>query len=222
MGLSKSIKKRLNLKKINNALLHYPSQLEKESGKGLFIDCGSNLGQGYTYFSQYFKPSLYDAILIEPNPNCMVELKEKFKSLHGIEFLEAAVWINTDELDFFGLVENDKGATSDGGSIIKDHNSKMYEADTENSIKVKALSLAKLIEKKQGQYDQIIIKMDIESSEYAVLEDLIKTKTATYVDFMFIEFHHQYFKDQEEKYYNLQKSLIKNLKKIGVKVALWH
>ena len=98
----------------------------------------------------------------------------------------------------------------------------MYEADTNNSITVKAISLSELIKEKASDYDQIIIKMDIESSEYAVLEDLIKTNAAKHIDFMFIEFHHQYFKDQEEHYYNLGKSLVRQLKEQGVKVALWH
>jgi len=222
MGLLKSIKKRLNQRKINKALSHYPSVLKKAKGKGLFLDCGSNLGQGYTFFSQYFKPDLYDPYLIEPNPNCMEVLRDKFKSIEKANFIEAAAWINEDDLSFFGLVENERGATSDGGSVIKDHNSKMYESDAENSITVKAISLAKLIKEKANAYDQVIIKMDIESSEYAVLEDLIKTGAAKHVDFMFIEFHHQYFKDQEEHYYNLGKSLVKQLREQGTKVALWH
>ncbi|WP_299368585.1 FkbM family methyltransferase [Winogradskyella sp.] len=222
MGLLKSLRKRLNQRKIDNALKRYPARLRKQSGQGLFLDCGSNLGQGYTFFSQYFESSLYDTYLIEPNPNCMTVLREKFKSVNNINFIEAAAWINEDDLSFFGLVENEKGATSDGGSVIKDHNSKKYESDTENSITVKAISLSKLIKDKANAYDQIIIKMDIESSEYTVLEDLIKTEAAKHVDFMFIEFHHQYFKDQEEHYYNLGKSLVKQLRKLGSRVALWH
>lgn len=222
MGLLKSIKKRNNQYKINKALKHYPNVLKNNSGKGLFLDCGSNLGQGFTFFSQYFKPSLYDPYLIEPNPNCMEIIRDKFKSIDSINFIEAAAWINNDDLSFFGLVENDRGATSDGGSVIKEHNSKMYEADTNNSITVKAISLSELIKEKASDYDQIIIKMDIESSEYAVLEDLIKTNAAKHIDFMFIEFHHQYFKDQEEHYYNLGKLLVRQLKEQGVKVALWH
>ncbi|MEE4247618.1 MAG: FkbM family methyltransferase [Kangiellaceae bacterium] len=222
MGLLKSLRKRLNQHKIDYALKHYPSILKERSGKGLFLDCGSNLGQGYTFFSQYFEPSLYDAYLIEPNPNCMAVLKEKFKAMNNINFIEAAAWINEDDLSFFGLVENERGATSDGGSVIKDHNSKMYESDTENSITVKAISLSNLIKEKAKAYDQIIIKMDIESAEYPVLEDLIKTEATKYVDFMFIEFHHQYFEHQQEHYQTLGKLLVKQLKKQGTKVALWH
>ncbi len=222
MSISKSINKRVNKRTIDNALKSFPLKLKKASQKGLFIDCGSNLGQGYTYFKDYFTPNLYDAILIEPNPNCMTVVREKFKSINNIEFIEAAAWINEDKLNFFGLVENERGDTSDGGSIIEDHNSTMYKADVDNSITVDSISFSKLIEDKKDLYDQIVVKMDIESAEYKVLEDLIKTDAIKYIDLMFIEFHHQYFKDEQEDYIKLEKTLIKQIKSKGVKVALWH
>ena len=45
--------------------------------KGLFIDCGSNLGQGFTFFEQYFPLKTFDYILVEPNPFCKEELIKK-------------------------------------------------------------------------------------------------------------------------------------------------
>jgi len=35
------------------------------AGRGLFIDCASNIGQGYKFFSKYYTPNLYDYILVE-------------------------------------------------------------------------------------------------------------------------------------------------------------
>lgn len=222
MSIIKSINKRLNKRTIANALKAFPLKLKNTSQKGLFIDCGSNLGQGYTYFRDYFTPNLYDAILIEPNPNCMTVVREKFKSFDNIEYIEAAAWINEDQLNFFGLVENERGDTSDGGSIIEDHNSTLYKADVENSITVESISFSKLIEDKKDLYGQVVVKMDIESAEYKVLEDLINTDAIKYIDLMFIEFHHQYFKDKQKDYIKLEKTLIKQIKNKGVKIALWH
>lgn len=42
--------------------------------RGLFIDCGSNIGQGYKYFSRYYTPDRYDFVLVEPNKNCLAHL----------------------------------------------------------------------------------------------------------------------------------------------------
>ncbi|WP_179008428.1 FkbM family methyltransferase [Winogradskyella forsetii] len=220
MGLAKSIKKKIELKRFNDSITNLPIKSASKE-KGLFIDCGSNLGQGYTYFKDFFKPEFYDTVMIEPNPHCMKILKEQFQN-ENIEFIEAAAWINYDDLHFFGLVEDDRGETTDGGSVIDSHNSTFYEADKENSTKVKAISLADLILKKKASYSQIIIKMDIESAEYEVLKNMLETKAVDYVDYMYIEFHSQYFKDEQIKYKKLEKQLVKQLRRKDIGVSLWH
>lgn len=223
MGLLKSIRKRIRNYNLEKSLKNLPITSLEHKKKGLFIDCGSNLGQGYTFFKDYFKPEFYDTIMIEPNPNCMKVVKEKFQAQKNITFLEVAAWINTDTLQFFGLVEDDRGATSDGGSVVADHNGVFYEADKQQSIDVPAISLANLIIEKSKDYDQIIIKMDIESAEYEVLKDILKTKASQHVTHMYIEFHSQYFKEEEQaSYVDLEKNLIKQLKSDKVGVSLWH
>lgn len=46
------------------------------SQKGLFIDCGSNLGQGFTFFKKYYPLDSFDYMLIEPNPYCLPHLED--------------------------------------------------------------------------------------------------------------------------------------------------
>ena len=41
------------------------TKLVNSKNKGLFIDCGSNLGQGFTFFEQYFHLKIFDFILVE-------------------------------------------------------------------------------------------------------------------------------------------------------------
>ena len=65
----------------------------KGSKKGLFIDCGSNLGQGFSFFSKYFPLNKFDFILIEPNPYCEKELTRKInekKSEGSIQLINKA------------------------------------------------------------------------------------------------------------------------------------
>ncbi len=223
MSILKSIRKKVEKKQFENSLKEFPMQLETKYKRGLFIDCGTNLGQGYTFFKQYFTPKIYDAILIEPNPNCMAIVKKNFSNQSHITFMENAAWVNTEKLNFFGLVEDNRGKTSDGGSVLTNHNATFYEANKEQSIEVKALSLAELIKEKSKVYSQIIIKMDIESAEYEVLQDLINTKASEHISYMYIEFHSQYFAENEiKKYKDLEIQLIKNLKEENVGVSLWH
>ena len=52
--------------------------------------------------------------------------------------------------------------------------------------------------------------MDIESSEYEVLRDLLDTGAAKNIAHIFIEFHSEYFKEPESSHYReLEKSLVK-------------
>jgi len=64
--------------------------------------------------------------------------------------------------------------------------------------------------------------MDIESAEYEVLKDLIEKNTITKIDYLFVEFHDQYFETTEQpKYQKLEKKLIKEIRSKGVGVTKW-
>ncbi|MEZ4793278.1 MAG: FkbM family methyltransferase [Gelidibacter sp.] len=223
MSLKKSLRKKIRKHNFNKSLENLPKKKLKNGGKRLFIDCGSNVGQGYEYFRTYFTPESYDVVMIEPNPNCMQIIKEKFSAQKNVEFIEAAAWIDYNPLYFYGLVEDERGKTTDGGSVITDHNSIMYEVDKRSGIQVSAISLSDLIIEKAKTYHQIVIKMDIESAEYEVLADILKTDAKKYISYMYIEFHSQYFKESErEQYLHKEKHLIKNLRRNKVGVSLWH
>lgn len=61
--------------------------------RGLFLDCGSNIGQGFEYFRQHFTADHFDYELFEPNPNCLPYLERARACLpdHHIEIHNAAV-----------------------------------------------------------------------------------------------------------------------------------
>ena len=90
----------------------------------MFIDCGSNIGQGYNHFKKYFKPDRYDYVLIEPNPNCSEILIEKYGD--DADIIEKGVWTSETELDLFGLDESDDEFYQ-GGSLIESHNSSFVQ-----------------------------------------------------------------------------------------------
>jgi len=222
MGMFRRIKQRAY---IERAKVHLRALASKQASNGdrrLFVDCGSNVGQGYTFFKTYLPPEQYDAILIEPNPNCMGVLREQFSGYANLNFIEAAAWTKVGKLKLFGLVEDERGATTQGASVVADHNSSDYEADEEAAIEVDTFSLAELLTEKATEYDQIVVKMDIESSEYEVLRDLLDTGVAKNITHIFIEFHSEYFKEPESSQYRaLEKTLVNELRAAGVGVTIW-
>lgn len=195
---------------------------QKRIKKGLFIDGGSNLGQGYSFFRKYFPEDCFDVLFIEPNPNCMRVVKNKFRNIENSDFLQKAIWVKEDKLNFFGLVEDDRGNTSSGGSVVDNHNSSMYQSNKEKALSVDAFSFSDLLAIKSKTYNKIIVKMDIESAEYEVLKDLIDKNTITKIDHLFVEFHSQYFNKIEQPIYQkLEKEIIKSIKSKGVGLTQW-
>jgi FkbM family methyltransferase len=185
-----------------DALLSIAKVKSHVSGKGLFIDCGSNLGQGFEYFRRFFPLELYDYILIEPNPNCIPYLKRTCESLVGnIKIVDQAASTQEGHVKFFGLSEGNADPTSQGGSIVRGHNSRYYAADETRAITVKTFSLRQLVESQAANYASIILKLDIEGGEYKVLEDVIFHGTHLKLDFSYIEFHSQYMAEPESSEY---------------------
>ena len=185
----------------------------------LFIDCGSNLGQGFRFFRKYFKPDIFDYILIEPNPNCTHELMKLTNE--NISLINKGVWTEKTKLKFYGVSETED-KTSVGGSFIDNHNSVWYESDKANAIEIETISLSELILEKKEKYDTIVIKMDIESSEYEVLQSLISNDTIKHVKHFFVEFHGEYFSDnQKSKYIQLEHDLVNTIRSKDIGLTKW-
>ena len=216
------IKQRLSVERAKVALRKLGANGSSTPGSRLFVDCGSNIGQGYSFFSKYLPAPLYDAVLIEPNPHCMGTLRESFGDREGIELIEGAAWTENTKLSLFGLVEDERGETTQGASVISEHNSSEYTSDQDAALDVDAFSLGELIADKAPRYEQVVVKMDIESAEYEVLRDLLDTGAAKNITHIFIEFHSEYFKEPESSQYrSLEKRLVDELEAAGVGVTVW-
>lgn len=109
--------------------------------KRLFLDVGSNIGQGVEHFSQFYPMDIYDYVLFEPNPHCLKILKKKYGGRKNVNIVEAAVWTEEGTMKLYGLVEDDRGEVSDGASLLSEHNTKYYEADDDNAIEVRTSTL---------------------------------------------------------------------------------
>ena len=176
----------------------------RKRGKALFIDMGSNLGQGFRFFSHYYSPNIFDYWLIEANPFCINQLNDNVSKLYNSyswsgswDIYNAAVSNKDGILKLYGLVEDKRGKTSDGASVNKNHNSVFYNSDESKALDVKSVKASNLIEDASQRYSTIIVKMDIEASEYDVLEDLIATQYIHKIAHVYIEWHSKYFSNDK-------------------------
>ena len=191
----------------------------------LFIDCGSNLGQGYSWFSKFFSQNNIDFELFEPNPNCHKLLEEIADVKSGkVKLNKGGIGIKDEQVKFYGLDDSEGGIFSQGGSVQIDHNLKFYDKSQRNFIEVTIFNFSGYLEEKAKKYDKIIVKMDIEGAEVDLLESMINDSTINFIDVLYVEFHSQFQDSKLSKITEIRENDIKKKIKRQAKPLLrsWH
>jgi FkbM family methyltransferase len=137
----------------------------------------------------------------EANPlfnNKLDEVKkivESYGHTHNV-FKETAAWISNEDLVFY-LDTVNPGNNFWGSSLHAEH--KYAQRSNYKNVTVKGVDISVIIDQYSIE-DYIILKIDIEGSEYALLEHLIKQGTIHKVDYITIEYHN-IFKNDTITYY---------------------
>lgn len=194
--------------------------------KGLFIDCGSNIGQSFEFFQKFYQTKNFDYMLFEPNPYCFRVLKEKYvhQESYSLEIMEQAVGVENRKLNFYGINENFGGKYSLGGTLNPEHNSNLKNYSTDRGIIVNSINFSELLRDTilPKKYSFLVLKLDIEGSEYDVLESLIDNNQIKTFNIIFVEFHSKYMKpDIAKKYKKREKLILKSIRKSGTKIVKW-
>ena len=189
--------------------------------KRLFIDLGANIGQAHQFFKGIYPNKHYDYILVEPNKFCIEKLKLLVDNNSNVKILQSAAWINKEQKLFYGIAESGN-STSLGASIIEDHETISYAIQKEKAVLVETFDFSEFLLEKSMIYDEIVVKMDVESSEYDILERLIDNNNIRLIDRLFVEFHSDYMKKSKEKdsYILREKRLIEMLP-LFTKLHIW-
>lgn len=180
--------------------------------KKIFLDFGANKLQGYKNLKKKHKiDNTWEVHHYEPNPHLKDFLNNNIT--HGV-YHNKAVWDKNEILEFV----TDISLESWQGSHI-DQGSKTFldraKGPTEK-ISIEAIDVYDIF----NQYDttdQIIVKMDIETAEFRVLQRMIDTDQMKKVNKIYIEFHCRMFGDKRAEYRQWQDRLVKDIKKLGVK-----
>lgn len=217
-----------NVKKIQ-ILIHskrLKCKLRNTNGKSLFLDCGSNIGQGFEFFRKYYPLEHFDFVLFEPNPHCFKILEQKYFRFYagGVTLVNAAVGVEEAEIDFFGLEDAQGGMYSVGGSILPEHNSGMYATPQNSSIKVTSINFIDYLRNLIGdrKYSAIILKLDIEGGEYQILDSLKDNEMLDLFETIYVEFHSQYMNKEFSNLYKTKEQLfLASAKKTKTRVIEW-
>ena len=112
----------------------------------------------------------------------------------------------------------------DGGSCaakfkdkIKDTSERDELYKWHETIKVESLDLSQWIVDNFSKDDYIVLKMDIEGSEYEILPKMIKDGSINYINAAFIEWHDWVMPD----YFNTTSGLVNSLRQANVQLGGW-
>jgi len=155
----------------------------------VFLDCGANNGSSVRKFRRIREDSDdFEVFSFEPN-----EVFEKEIILTGAKYINKAVWIEDGIIPFY-VVSVDKygndsrrtGASS-ANKAKSDWNLKFHKEV--EACDVSSIDMSNWILSNFEERDYIILKMDIEGSEYDVLEKMIGDGSMSFIDELWIEFH---------------------------------
>jgi FkbM family methyltransferase len=189
----------------------------------ILLDFGANKGQGLSKMIELYQiDKTWFIESFEPNPLLCNFLKNNFKKFNlNINFIEAAVWNEDKEIEFSIMNENDEGSSAEcliSEGRASDPNDTCYRKHN-NIIKTRAIDILTILNKYKDN-DFIIIKMDIEGSEFNVLRRLLENPIHfKKIKKIYIEWHTGYLKLENE---NTQKNIIDELKKYGIETINWY
>lgn len=161
--------------------------------KKIFIDCGSYDGCSIRKFRDlYDKDNEYTIYSFETNPYLQKYYEQKYENhIH----YNKAVWIYDGIIDFF-VFKHTGGSTLDIKKAKHNRNKRKkkmkirnIDLPEEKIIKIECIDLSKWIKDNFDKEDHIILKLDVEGSEYDILNKLFEDNIINYINQLFIEFH---------------------------------
>lgn len=191
--------------------------------KKAFLDCGTHFGKGLRSIIHLENiDNTWDIFCWEANPYTYEVFKKNKKyDYYNLTSYNAAVsdQYGTVKLNVQTINTNEK--TGDGSSIVQKEEWLCKAGKFEEIIDISSIDFSDWVSKNCEQYDYVLVKFDIEGSEYPVLEKMIKDQSLKFIDKIYIEWHSRMFPDPL-RYKNLEKTILEKIKEHNIEVINWH
>ena len=193
----------------------------------VFLDLGTHYGEGLGQFVGMFNINkTWTVHTFEANPttfDIFVEhhlIKTPFAVAHNaaISNKDGYVQLNIE-------TPPNEGDTGQGSSIISLDEWNPWDGSLrqnfQKEVTVPCIDLSRHILDHFSKDDNIIVKMDIEGSEFDVFEVLIESGAIEYINKIYVEWHEHYFFNKEEMSQRKQAILAK-LSNYNIEHYNWH
>lgn len=198
--------------------------------KKIFIDCGTHLFQGFCNFvEKYNIDETWECYSFEANPNTFSMSQENYKTLTenwklNLKHYNKAVYNKETQIKVNCSLDS-LGYVSQGSNILSqpplfDNQWKSSFEYKNEDVFVDSVDFSKFLVDVANQEDFVLVKMDIEGSEFDVIESLIETNSYTLIDDFYCEFHERFFENEEE-YVNKKKYFKEIFIEKGVDIQEW-
>lgn len=190
--------------------------------KKAFLDCGTHFGKGLRSIIQLENiDNTWDIFCWEPNPYTFEIFKKNRKyDYYKINSFNAAISDRDGKVNLnVQTINNER--TGDGTSIINKEEWHCKAGIFKEIIEVDCIDFSRWVLENCREYDLLIAKLDIEGSEYAVLEKMIEDDSLKFFDKIYIEWHNRMFSDPNY-YKSLEKNFLTKFKENNVEVVNWH
>jgi FkbM family methyltransferase len=196
--------------------------LSPDSVPNIFIDGGTNLGQGLEFFRKNrIIDDSFTVHAFEPNPACTLD--ELIKSSSAIHLHRDAVWTMDGTVPFI-QEEYSNGSTNEEAIVRSDgqassiHGIGFDPPGHGKTLAVRSIDFSRFLMSLPINAN-IICKLDIEGSEFAVLRHLIRTGSINRIRELYCEFHERFMPNESEQSKN---DLIRDVESSGTKVHTWY
>ena len=158
----------------------------------VFIDGGAHKGEAIEMLLDK-RPDLdgCEIHFFEPNKDLIPELEAIKDDRYNINVYNAALWAEDGEIDFLESIE--RWGTLASTTVPSMNEIWGLKLDRDNPQKVKAISLSGFLDEFADEDMHMVVKLDIEGSEYFVIEDLFRTGNINRIDELYIEWHDHFF-----------------------------
>jgi len=171
---------------IDEFIRFFPVDQKQSFANRYIIDCGGWKGDSVKELREIFDPGCDICIhTFEAHPR----FASFYENIENHMLHSQAVWTREGEIDFY-LQEDDPVHNKDelgmGHSLFKEKRN----IDSNKMMRVPSIDFSKWILDSFRKDDFIILKMDIEGAEYDVLNKMIQDGSMSYIDALYVEFHH--------------------------------
>lgn len=200
--------------------------------KNIFLDCGTHLFQGFKEFQKMYNiDSSWDCYSFEANPITYDLSRPKYQELidqgFNVSHLNVGVSDKYDKIKInCALSPEGDSYTNQGSNILNNPPSvdKVYGGIfnyNDGDRIINTIDFSDFLKRVYDSSEFVLVKMDIEGSEFGVLDSLIESGNFKLINEIYVEFHERFFDDQE--LYSKKKEEYKAIfKEHNVLLHEWH